>query len=173
MASKQVEVFNLVATPVVQSIFDGYNATIFAYGQTSAGKTHTMMGPSSDEIQGYCDDAEEKGLIPRLCESIFNRFEEAEEEMEFTVRVSYFEIYMERVRDLLDPSRTNLSIHEEKGGRGVFVDGATETFVSSVVEMYGIMQLGAQNRVVSATRMSFLRIYRCHYAYTIWLFMSL
>ena len=72
----------------------GYNGTIFAYGQTSSGKTHTMEGPD-------IDDKENKGVIPRIIENIFDYIDDAPYELEFQMRVSYFEIYLEKIRDLL------------------------------------------------------------------------
>lgn len=72
----------------------GYNGTVFAYGQTGSGKTFTMMGSS-------IDDAENKGIIPRIIEQIFESIQLAPTSMEFTVKVAYLEIYMERVKDLL------------------------------------------------------------------------
>lgn len=72
----------------------GYNGTVFAYGQTGSGKTYTMMGSS-------IDDQENKGIIPRIIEQIFTSIQQAPINMEFTVKVAYMEIYMERVKDLL------------------------------------------------------------------------
>jgi len=75
-----------------------YNGTIFAYGQTGSGKTHTMQGPS-------LSDPVEQGIIPRSIHGIFERIYKTDEHIEFTVQVSYVEIYLERVRDLLDPKK--------------------------------------------------------------------
>ena len=92
---------------------DGYNGTIFAYGQTSSGKTFTMTGPDVSDI-------ENQGIIPRMVRTIFNRIETASENIEFTVKISMSEIYNERIKDLMDPSKDNLKIHEEKG-KGVYI----------------------------------------------------
>ena len=92
---------------------DGYNGTIFAYGQTSSGKTFTMTGPD-------VSDVENQGIIPRMVRTIFNRIETASENIEFTVKISMSEIYNERIKDLMDPSKDNLKIHEEKG-KGVYI----------------------------------------------------
>jgi len=92
---------------------DGYNGTIFAYGQTSSGKTWTMTGPD-------VSDVENQGIIPRMVRTIFNRIETASENIEFTVKISMSEIYNEKIRDLMDPSKDNLKIHEEKG-KGVYI----------------------------------------------------
>ena len=74
----------------------GYNATIFAYGQTGTGKTYTMEGDIQDEVK--------KGIIPRSVEKLFDGVAEADENIEFTFKVNYIEIYMEKIRDLLDPN---------------------------------------------------------------------
>lgn len=103
----QEEVFECAARPVVDSVMEGYNGTVFAYGQTSAGKTHTMEGPS-------LTDPDSMGIVPRMVAHLFDAVERADECVEFTVRVSMLEIYMERIRDLLDASKDNLKIHEDK-----------------------------------------------------------
>ena len=92
--STQEEVYAFAAQPVIEEVMNGFNATIFAYGQTGSGKTHTMEGP---------DHASEmRGLIPRVVSELFERIREAPEHIEFTVKVSYCEIYLEKIRDLLD-----------------------------------------------------------------------
>ena len=72
----------------------GYNGTIFAYGQTSSGKTHTM--------EGVINDPTMQGIIPRIVNDIFNHIYSMEENLEFHIKVSYFEIYLDKIRDLLD-----------------------------------------------------------------------
>ena len=97
----------------------GYNGTIFAYGQTSSGKTHTM--------EGVIGDPDLQGIIPRIVNDIFNHIYGMEENLEFHIKVSYFEIYMDKIRDLLDPSKVNLAVHEDKN-KSVYVKGATERY---------------------------------------------
>lgn len=75
-------------------VLAGYNGTIFAYGQTSSGKTHTM--------EGVIGDPSKQGIIPRIVNDIFNHIYAMEENLEFHIKVSYFEIYMDKIRDLLD-----------------------------------------------------------------------
>ncbi|POM81261.1 Kinesin-like protein [Phytophthora palmivora] len=144
----QKTVFESVALPVVQDIMDGYNATIFAYGQTSSGKTYTMEGANIDH-------PELQGIIPRTATEIFNNVMNADENMEFIVKVSYIEIYMERIRDLLDPykSKVNLQVRED-AQRGIFVEGMTEMCVTSDEELLAAMRAGAANRAVAATGMN-------------------
>jgi len=89
--------------PIIEGIFQGYNGTVFAYGQTGSGKTHTMEGPD-------ITDEETKGLIPRMFDAIFFKISQADPDIEFTVKVSYLEIYMEKIMDLLDPKKSNLMV---------------------------------------------------------------
>ncbi|KAG7376955.1 hypothetical protein PHYPSEUDO_012380 [Phytophthora pseudosyringae] len=144
----QKTVFESVAQPVVQDIMAGYNATIFAYGQTSSGKTYTMEGANIDH-------PELQGIIPRTATEIFTNVMNADENIEFIVKVSYIEIYMERIRDLLDPykSKVNLQVRED-AQRGIFVEGMTEMCVTSDEELLAAMRAGAANRAVAATGMN-------------------
>ncbi|TPX36271.1 hypothetical protein SmJEL517_g01402 [Synchytrium microbalum] len=141
----QKQVFDYSAQAVVQDVMKGYNGTIFAYGQTGAGKTFTMMG--------NMENPELKGMTPRIVESIFSTILQAPSTLEFTVKVSFMEIYMEKIRDLLNPSNDNLPIHEEKV-KGVYVKGLLEVFVGSVAEVYQVMQQGMSSRVTASTGMN-------------------
>jgi kinesin family member 5 len=146
MNSRQPEVFEFSIRSTVDDIIKGYNGTVFAYGQTGAGKSYTMMGAD-------IDDEEQKGIIPRIVEQIFASILASPGNIEYTVKVGYLEIYMERIRDLLRPENDNLPIHEEKS-RGVYVKGLTELYVSSVDEVYEVMRRGGQARAVAATNMN-------------------
>ena len=146
--SKQKDVFEYIGRPVIDGIFKGYNGTIFAYGQTSSGKTHTMSG-----ADGSIANMEQQGVIPRCINYIFEKFGEAEEHIEFTVQTSFMEIYLERVKDLLNIEKSNLPIREEPG-RGIYVDGVTEEYVTSPDECLQKIQEASENRVVAATGMN-------------------
>ncbi|KAI9833756.1 MAG: Kinesin heavy chain [Sarea resinae] len=146
MTSRQSDVFDFSIRPTVDDILNGYNGTVFAYGQTGAGKSYTMMG--SD-----IDSEDSKGIIPRIVEQIFASILASPGNIEYTVRVSYMEIYMERIRDLLAPQNDNLPVHEEKN-RGVYVKGLLEIYVSSVQEVYEVMRRGDAARAVAATNMN-------------------
>lgn len=146
MSSRQADVFDYSIRPTVDDILNGYNGTVFAYGQTGAGKSYTMMGTDIDDDVG-------KGVIPRIVEQIFASILASPSNIEYTVRVSYMEIYMERIRDLLMPQNDNLPVHEEKN-RGVYVKGLLEVYVSSVEEVYEVMRRGGNARAVSATNMN-------------------
>ncbi|GES86895.1 kinesin heavy chain [Rhizophagus clarus] len=137
--------FDEAIKPIVDDVIGGYNGTVFAYGQTGSGKTHTMMGDMDNE--------EFKGLIPRIVEQIFHSIISSPSTMEYTVKVSYMEIYMEKIRDLLNPQNDNLPIHEEKN-RGVYVKGLLEVYVSSVQEVYEVMKRGGNARIVAYTNMN-------------------
>ena len=99
------------------------------------------------------DDEVSKGIIPRIVEQIFASILASPGNIEYTVRVSYMEIYMERIRDLLQPQNDNLPVHEEKS-RGVYVKGLLEIYVSSVPEVYEVMRRGGMARAVASTNMN-------------------
>ncbi|XP_008300759.1 kinesin heavy chain isoform 5C-like, partial [Stegastes partitus] len=93
----QEQVYNACAQKIVKDVLEGYNGTIFAYGQTSSGKTHTM--------EGNLHDTDAMGIIPRIVQDIFNYIYSMDENLEFHIKVSYFEIYLDKIRDLLDGKR--------------------------------------------------------------------
>ncbi|XP_034383210.1 kinesin-like protein KIF13B isoform X2 [Cyclopterus lumpus] len=138
-------VFQCLGESLLDNAFMGYNACIFAYGQTGSGKSYTMMG-----------SAEQPGLIPRLCSSLFSRtVREAREGECFTVEVSYMEIYNEKVRDLLDPkgNRQALRVREHKV-LGPYVDGLSRLAVACYKDIESLMSEGNKSRTVAATNMN-------------------
>lgn len=141
----QEKVYNEAAKSIVSDVLAGYNGTIFAYGQTSSGKTHTMEGVISDPVKW--------GIIPRIVNDIFNHIYTMEMNLEFHIKVSYYEIYMDKIRDLLDVSKINLSVHEDKN-RVPYVKGATERFVSSPEEVFEVIEEGKSNRHIAVTNMN-------------------
>jgi len=144
-SATQEKVYNEAAKSIVSDVLSGFNGTIFAYGQTSSGKTHTMEGVIGDPVK--------QGIIPRIVNDIFNHIYAMEENLEFHIKVSYFEIYMDKIRDLLDVSKINLSVHEDKN-RVPFVKGATERFVSSPEEVFEVIEEGKANRHIAVTNMN-------------------
>ena len=128
LESMQENVYKTAVMPIINSVLEGFNGSIMAYGQTSSGKTHTMLGPS-------IDDEENKGIIPRMVGGIFEQIESAAEDIEFSVKVSFIEIYNEKIRDLLNPEKVNLKIHENKD-KGVYVRDMTETYVGQEDEVF-------------------------------------
>lgn len=120
--SEQEDVYNTAVQPIVEMVLKGFNGSIMAYGQTSSGKTHTMVGPDIDDVKN-------KGIIPRMVGGIFEKIACAPDDVEFTVKVSFIEIYNEKIRDLLDPKKFNLRIHEHKD-KSIYVKDMTESYVS-------------------------------------------
>ncbi|XP_038576448.1 kinesin heavy chain-like [Micropterus salmoides] len=143
--TEQVQVYDTCARQIVKDVLGGYNGTIFAYGQTSSGKTHTM--------EGNLHDPHQMGIIPRISRDIFDHIYSMDENLEFHIKVSYFEIYLDKIRDLLDVSKTNLAVHEDKN-RVPFVKGCTERFVSSPEEVMDVIDEGKANRHVAVTNMN-------------------
>ncbi|XP_048874361.1 kinesin family member 5Aa isoform X7 [Brienomyrus brachyistius] len=141
----QEQVYNTCARQIVKDVLEGYNGTIFAYGQTSSGKTHTMEGKLHDE--------ESMGIIPRIADDIFSHIYTMDENLEFRIKVSYFEIYMEKIRDLLDVTKANLAVHEDRN-RVPYVKGCTERFVSCPEEVMDVVDEGKANRHVAVTNMN-------------------
>ncbi|XP_068446714.1 kinesin heavy chain-like [Clinocottus analis] len=143
--TSQGQVYDQCAKQIVKDVLGGYNGTIFAYGQTSSGKTHTM--------EGKLHDHQLMGIIPRIAHDIFDHIYSMDENLEFHIKVSYFEIYMDKIRDLLDVSKTNLAVHEDKN-RVPYVKGCTERFVSSPEEVMDVIDEGKSNRHVAVTNMN-------------------
>uniref|UniRef100_A0A8C4RAB4 Kinesin-like protein n=1 Tax=Eptatretus burgeri TaxID=7764 RepID=A0A8C4RAB4_EPTBU len=144
--SKQVDVYNLTARPIVDSVLEGYNGTIFAYGQTGTGKTFTMEGVRAIP--------ELRGIIPNSFAHIFGHIAKAEGDTRFLVRVSYLEIYNEEVRDLLGKDQSQRLEVKERPDVGVYVKDLSAFVVNNADDMDRIMSLGHKNRSVGATNMN-------------------
>ncbi|XP_043912025.1 kinesin-like protein KIF16B [Protopterus annectens] len=145
--ASQEMVFNDLGSDVLRSAFEGYNACVFAYGQTGSGKSYTMMG-NSDDV----------GLIPRICEGLFNRIagKRRWDEASFRTEVSYLEIYNERVRDLLrrKTSKTyNLRVREHPK-EGPYVEDLSKHLVQNYSDVEDLMEAGNLNRTTAATGMN-------------------
>lgn len=105
-----------------------------------------MQGPDISDI-------EMQGIIPRMVRTVFNRIDNADENLEFAVKVSMCEIYNEKIKDLQNPKQDNLKIHEEKS-KGVYIQDITETYCADESEVYGVMKRGNGNRAVTSTNMN-------------------
>lgn len=143
--ASQEKVYKCLGADVLENSFEGYNACIFAYGQTGSGKTYTMMGSQN-----------QTGLIPRLCNELFDRISSNEDEnITYKVEVSYIEIYNEKVRDLLCPrgNQATLRVREHKI-LGPYVEGLTKLVVSSFKDIENLMIEGNKSRTVAATNMN-------------------
>ncbi|CAL8255603.1 unnamed protein product [Boreogadus saida] len=141
----QEVVFKCLGEGILDNAFQGYNACIFAYGQTGSGKSFSMMG-----------NGDQPGLIPRLCGALFERVHRDEcEAHSFKLEVSFMEIYNEKVRDLLDPkgSRLSLKVREHKV-LGPYVDGLSQLAVTSFEDIEVLMSEGNKSRTVAATNMN-------------------
>lgn len=145
----QAEIFDVIGKPIADSCLSGYNSTIFAYGQTGAGKTFTILGPSQDP------EDSQRGLLPRCFEYIFNSIEEIKlkHDIQFLIKCSYLEIYQEQINDLLDPSPQNLQLREDMK-RGVYVEGLIEDVVGDIAETRNLLRIGTENRHVGSTSMN-------------------
>ncbi|XP_077515058.1 uncharacterized protein LOC144125494 [Amblyomma americanum] len=133
------DVYDKYCHPIVESVMQGFNGTIFAFGQTSSGKTHTMMGTTS-----------QPGLIPLAINAIFNIIENVPER-EYLIRISYIEIYNENIMDLLDTTcGKNLQIRDNADGQPIIVD-LTELTVGSKEEIQTAMNAGERLRHVAST----------------------
>ncbi|XP_005097334.1 chromosome-associated kinesin KIF4A isoform X2 [Aplysia californica] len=147
----QGEVYEKACKTLISSIFKGYNATILAYGQTGSGKTHTMGGCYEDSLTG---DEEGMGVIPRVLQDLFQHIQD-KEDIEFSVRLSYMEIYNEELHDLLCPvaQRATLAIREESNG-GIKIQGLREVEVTSFTETMRHLSEGSHGRTTGATAMN-------------------
>uniref|UniRef100_A0A8U7NIG6 Kinesin-like protein n=1 Tax=Corvus moneduloides TaxID=1196302 RepID=A0A8U7NIG6_CORMO len=143
--SKQVELYDETFRPLVDSVLQGFNGTIFAYGQTGTGKTYTMEG-----VRG---DPEKRGVIPNSFDHIFTHISRSQNQ-QYLVRASYLEIYQEEIRDLLSKDQSKRLELKERPDTGVFVKDLTTIVTKSVKEIEHIMNLGNQNRSVGATNMN-------------------
>ena len=147
MNATQEEIYENTAAPIVASVLEGINGTIFAYGQTGTGKTYTMDG----EPEGP-----NRGIVPRAFEHIFDFITANQESHKFSVTVTYVELYNEQLRDLLCSSKSEekpLTIHEEPG-KGFIIKGVTTHSAKSVQDLLKIQRYGQKHRVVRATNMN-------------------
>uniref|UniRef100_A0A182Q0I7 Kinesin-like protein n=1 Tax=Anopheles farauti TaxID=69004 RepID=A0A182Q0I7_9DIPT len=162
-AATTENIYSDICYSLVESVLEGYNATIFAYGQTGCGKSHTMQGTTYNLSAADPNNANNIGIIPRSFEHIFEAIALASE-MRYLVLVSYLEIYNETIRDLLQPqsptapgtapgTAASLQI-KEIPGEGVTVQNLSLHTVHGMKECIELLELGAKNRMVGATLMN-------------------
>ncbi|XP_038161956.1 kinesin-like protein KIF1B isoform X18 [Cyprinodon tularosa] len=145
--ASQNRVYKDIGKEMLEHAFEGYNVCIFAYGQTGAGKSYTMMGKQEEG---------QEGIIPMLCEDLFEKINEDcnKEELSYSVEVSYMEIYCERVRDLLNPkNKGNLRVREHPL-LGPYVEDLSKLAVTSYTDIADLMDAGNKARTVAATNMN-------------------
>lgn len=146
--SEQSDVYNFLAMPIVTDAVNGINGTIITYGQTGAGKTYSMEGPSIL----HCNELK-TGLVQRVVNGLFDCLRTSENITTWTVKLSMVEIYLEKVRDLLDLSKDNLQIKESKS-QGIFISGATEISIMNGSDALERLSEGIANRAVGETQMN-------------------
>ncbi|XP_017553465.1 kinesin-like protein KIF1A isoform X4 [Pygocentrus nattereri] len=145
--ASQQQVYRDIGEEMLLHAFEGYNVCIFAYGQTGAGKSYTMMGKQEKDQQG---------IIPLLCEDLFTKINDSNNDnsMSYSVEVSYMEIYCERVRDLLNPkNKGNLRVREHPL-LGPYVEDLSKLAVTSYNDIQDLMDSGNKARTVAATNMN-------------------
>ncbi|XP_043097349.1 kinesin-like protein KIF1A isoform X20 [Puntigrus tetrazona] len=145
--ASQQQVYRDIGEEMLLHAFEGYNVCIFAYGQTGAGKSYTMMGKQEKDQQG---------IIPLLCEDLFTKINDnnTDNNMSYSVEVSYMEIYCERVRDLLNPkNKGNLRVREHPL-LGPYVEDLSKLAVTSYNDIQDLMDSGNKARTVAATNMN-------------------
>ncbi|XP_074598483.1 kinesin-like protein KIF3B [Brevipalpus obovatus] len=143
--SRQADVYDEVARPLVDSVLEGFNGTVFAYGQTGTGKTYTMVGNR--------DDPSRRGIIPNAFEHIFSHIARSNNQ-QYLVRSSYLEIYQEQVRDLLCKDQSKRLELKERADIGVYVKDLSSFVCKSIKEIEHVMTVGNENRAVGATNMN-------------------
>eukprot|EP01028_Stygiella_incarcerata_P013293 TRINITY_DN8181_c1_g2_i1.p1 TRINITY_DN8181_c1_g2~~TRINITY_DN8181_c1_g2_i1.p1 ORF type:complete len:733 (+),score=260.59 TRINITY_DN8181_c1_g2_i1:73-2271(+) len=172
--SQQDDMYNMVARDIVSDVLRGYNGTVLAYGQTGTGKTYTIFGtrpewsplreekkrpggdfplsPSTLE-ESFQNCFEEDGAIPRTVAHVFRHVAEHSHDTEFRITVSFLQIYMESIMDLLDTRKQNLVIREDPK-QGIFVERLTHVVVDSFQDVMELIGAGAMNRAITCTNMN-------------------
>lgn len=154
------DLFEDVGNEILGNAWDGYNATIFAYGQTGAGKSYSIEGAPGDP-----------GLLQMMCEEIFNRktsHEEKGEGNQIKVTVSYLEIYNEKLRDLLDADDgKSLKIYATKK-QGIYVKNLEKIYCGDFAQVEKLLSEGKKMRVVGSTQMN-KQSSRSHAVFTVYL----
>ena len=144
--SVQNEIYEYVGKRIVNDVMEGFNGTIFAYGQSGSGKTYTMYGPD------IFDDVY-KGIIPRIAEDIFNYVEKADDNIDFQFKLSVLEIYKEVMYDLLSQQNADIKI-QENPETGLVIDGLSEVYLSSINEFFDYVELSQTNRKTAETKLN-------------------
>ncbi|XP_030662476.1 chromosome-associated kinesin KIF4A isoform X2 [Nomascus leucogenys] len=149
-STEQEEVFNTAVAPLIKGVFKGYNATVLAYGQTGSGKTYSMGGAYTAEQE----NEPTVGVIPRVIQLLFKEIDK-KSDFEFTLKVSYLEIYNEEILDLLCPSREKAQINiREDPKEGIKIVGLTEKTVLVALDTVSCLEQGNNSRTVASTAMN-------------------
>ncbi|XP_002808485.4 chromosome-associated kinesin KIF4B [Macaca mulatta] len=149
-STEQEEVFNTAVAPLIKGVFKGYNATVLAYGQTGSGKTYSMGGAYTAEQENEAT----VGIIPRVIQLLFKEIDK-KSDFEFTLKVSYLEIYNEEILDLLCLSREKAQINiREDPKEGIKIVGLTEKTVLVALDTVSCLEQGNNSRTVASTAMN-------------------
>ncbi|KAH8375487.1 hypothetical protein KR200_003162, partial [Drosophila serrata] len=152
--SKQCDVYSVVVSPLIEEVLNGYNCTVFAYGQTGTGKTHTMVGNECAELKSSWEDDSDIGIIPRALSHLFDELRMME--VEYTMRISYLELYNEELCDLLSTDdMTKIRIFDDSTKKGsVIIQGLEEIPVHSKDDVYKLLEKGKERRKTATTLMN-------------------
>ncbi|XP_078049062.1 kinesin-like protein Klp61F [Augochlora pura] len=153
--SKQLEVYNAVVQSLLEEVLAGYNCTVLAYGQTGTGKTYTMEGFDNNPMLNWQADSN-VGIIPRALSHLFDELRILEVQ-EYSVRVSFLELYNEEVYDLLsvNDGAAKIRIYEDSTRKGsVIVNGLEEVTIYNKSDVYKILEKGSEKRQTAATLMN-------------------
>ncbi|MEW5308736.1 MAG: hypothetical protein WDW38_000672 [Sanguina aurantia] len=142
----QQDIFDITARPIVDSVLEGYNGTIFAYGQTGTGKSHTMEGKE--------EPASLRGIIPNTFHYVFDQIASKAANSEFLVRASYLEIYNEDIRDLLSKDISRKLELKENAEKAVYVKDLSEFIVKGYADINNVLLQGRKNRMTGSTLMN-------------------
>ncbi|OWZ23201.1 Inosine-5'-monophosphate dehydrogenase [Phytophthora megakarya] len=146
----QEDVFDQVrAKELVESALSGFPVTIFAYGQTGAGKSFTIFGKEDDVTERKMVRQEQDGLLPRIAQSLMNAISARRGEIEYTLRVTCVEIYNEQVRDVFDPRKETLAVRSSKT-HGFFLENATVVECVTAREIVRVVKAAASHRAKSS-----------------------
>ncbi|KAJ8766097.1 hypothetical protein K2173_020613 [Erythroxylum novogranatense] len=138
--ASQKRIYEAVAKPVVEGVLDGYNGTVMAYGQTGTGKTYTVARLGRDDVS-------ERGIMVRALEDIINSTISTD-----SVEISYLQLYMESIQDLLFPEKINLPINEDPRSGEVSIPGATVVKIQNLNHFIELLQIGEVNRRAANTK---------------------
>jgi len=140
----QIQMFELIGNQTVDNCLDGYNSTLFAYGQTGAGKTFSLVGKLTNP--------ELFGVIPRAGQYLFEKLDDPGYSSS-VVKMTACEVYMEKLKDILRPSKKELKIRQTRKGV-TYIEGIHEEYVTNIQELFSLMNLGFTNRTTAATGMN-------------------
>ncbi|XP_062135052.1 kinesin-like protein Klp61F [Drosophila sulfurigaster albostrigata] len=152
--SRQCDVYSTVVAPLIEEVLAGYNCTVFAYGQTGTGKTHTMVGNECAELKSSWEDDSDIGIIPRALSHLFDELRMME--LEYTMRISYLELYNEELCDLLSTDdNVKIRIFDDSSKKGsVIIQGLEEIPVHSKDDVYKLLEKGKERRKTATTLMN-------------------